>query len=192
MMKIISFIKHYTWVWIIVLVLFAVIGDAILTQKQKQPPSPTPIPKIASYNSITPGVNTKTDLDRLLGSPLRTIKQEDQTRLEYKSTNVNRPHIAFERNGVVELIKEIVNSTDKKTVSDIVSVYGEPTHTLYSKNPNNTYNLYVYSQNGIAYLAHADGTLLEIWYFIPMTIEDFVKNWAPDYSESTPPPNQYY
>lgn len=176
----------------ILIVLIAIIGDAILTKSQKPVATPTPVSKIASYKNITPGVSSKTDLDRVLGSPLRTITTGGSTELEYKSTNVNRPHIAIEENGVIVLIREIVNSIDKKFVDDVTSAYGAPQYILYNQDPNNAFRLYVYPANGIAYIAHPDGTLLEIWYFAPTTIDSFIQKWGQGYSQASPPPNQFY
>lgn len=172
--------------WIIVIVLIAIIGDAILTSRQKASISPTPVPQIASFKNITPGVSSEADLNKVLGTPIKTTVQGNTKTDEYKSTAQFRNSIAIIQNGTVFLIKEVISATDTTTASSITSVYGAAPYTLYEKFPNSTFRLYVYPANGIAYLGHTDGTLQEIWYFVPTSIENFETTWASDYLTSPP------
>jgi len=192
MKKIITFLKKYLWVWIIIIVVVAYTGDLYLQKAGQKPsatPSPTPVSQTASYKSIVPGIGTETELTKLLGKPLTQSTTGNQALLTYKSTNVYRHHVAIIENGKVVLIKEIVNSNDNKNADSVTSVYGVAPNTLYSKLPGASFSLCVYPSNGIAYLGHPDGTLLEIWYFQPTTIEGFISSWGQDYS-TTPTSNE--
>lgn len=187
MKKLLFFLKNHSWIWIIVLVLVAIIGDAILVQKQGKPKAtPTPVAHIASFKNITPGVATEAELNKVLGTPTKTIINGDQKTDEYKSSSQFRNHTAIIQNGTVVLIKEIISATDTTKASDITDGYGQAPDVLYENSANSTFHLYVYPGNGIAYLGHSDGTLQEIWYFSPTTIDEFRSLWAPHYLTSPP------
>lgn len=178
-----AFVKKYFWVFIFIIVIVSVIGDAYLQSRSKQPkPTPTPVAQRASYKSIVPGVSTEADLTKLLGTPIKTTINGSQKTDLFKSTSELRNHIAIVQGENVSFFKEIVSAHDTTTAKDIIDIYGAPPNTLYSKLPNSTFNLYVYPANGIAYLGHTDGTLLEIWYFQPTSIGEFITTWGTDYS----------
>lgn len=185
MQKIRNFLKKYNWIWIVFIVLVAYFGDLYLQKSQRKNISPTPTPNMqaASYKSVVPGISTEADLNKVLGTPVKTTINGSQKIDEYKSTSELRLHGAIIENGKVVFIKEIVSAHDTLTTKNITDVYGNAANVLYnSKFPNASFNLYVYPPNGIAYLGHVDGTLLEIWYFAPTTIGDFTSRWAQDYS----------
>lgn len=185
MQKIISFIKKYWILLFTVLAAVLYIAKLIIVPAQtKVSPSPTPSDQVASYKSIVPGVSTEADLKTLLGTPVKTTIDKNQSTDEFKSTSELRRHIATIQNGKVTFFKEIVSSNDKTTANDIINIYGSATDVLYSKLPNSVFKLYVYPQNGIAYIGASDGTLLEIWYFKPIDISNFISQWGQEYSTS--------
>ena len=185
MNKVREFFKKYSWTWIIVVVAVAIIGEAYLQRSKTTPTAkPTPVARIATYKEIVPGVSSEADLNKILGTPLKTTINGSEKIDEYKSTSELRRHIAIIQSEKVVFIKEIVSAHDTTKASDITSIYGTASNILYTKYPNSTFNLYVYPSNGIAYLGHKDGTLLEIWYFQPTTITDLLSTWGVDYSTS--------
>jgi hypothetical protein len=147
-------------------------------------PSPTPVSKIATFGTIVPGTSTESDVSNVWGRPISTNEEGSQKISEYKSSNQYRFNQATFTNGTATLIKEIVNSNDNKDVGSITSVYGVAQNVLYEKLPSSVFNLYVYPQNGIAYLGAKDGTLKEIWYFQPTTIESFMTDWGQNFSKT--------
>lgn len=147
-------------------------------------PTPTSITQRASYKDIVPGLSSEADLKKSLGTPLKTTTSELGIIDEYKSTSELRHHIATIKNEKVVFFKEIVSAKDETTSTNVTNIYGVAPNILYSKSPNSTFNLYVYPSNGIAYLGHSDGTLLEIWYFEPTTIDNFINLWGKDYLTS--------
>lgn len=187
MKKIIELFKKYSWIWIVIIVLVSIFSD-IYIQKIKNVPlvSPTPISKIASYKNIIPNISTEEDLNKILGSPLKTIIKNTEKTDEYMSNSELRRHTALIQNEKVIFFKEIISASDTTRANDIISIYGLAPNILYSKYPNATFDLYVYPLNGISYLGHKDGGLLEIWYFEPTTIEGFMSKWASDYSLTKP------
>jgi hypothetical protein len=159
---------------------------------QKKPSSPTPTPQEISYKNIIPGTNTQADLEKILGTPIATKQDQNQTVDEYQSSVDLLPHTGYFVDNTLTFFKEIISSTDKKDSSFITDVYGDAPNVLYNKSPNSSFNLYVYPDKGIAYVGHPDGTLLEIWYFEPMTIDKFITDYAGDYSKTMPTNNTLY
>lgn len=185
MRKIINFIKNY---WILIMIVLAgllyIVNLFIKGSSPTSTPTPTPVAQRASYKDIFPGISSEADLRNALGTPLKTTTNESGIIDEYKSTSELRRHIATIKSGKVVFFKEIVSANDKTTATDITNIYGVAPNILYNKSPNSTFNLYVYPSNGIAYIGHSDGALLEIWYFEPTTIDNFINLWGQDYSTS--------
>lgn len=182
--KIVNFIKRY---WVLILVALAVVLiliDRIITPKTPTPPvtsTPTST-RIAEYKSIKLGKSTLDEINKLLGFPVGQSEEGGKITAEYKSSSKYRNNIVIVQNGVATLIKEIVTATDNKKSQDITNEFGVAPYRLYSQELSATFDLYVYPANGIAYLGHEDGTLLEIWYFQPTDIDNFTTTWANGYS----------
>lgn len=183
MKRLIYFVKK-NWIMLLLLLVAVLYVVNLLIKAPEQPLPQSPLPKTATFNSLTPGLSTSSDVEKALGKPTTTITENGKTSSEYKSTNVNRYHKVVYSNDQVMFISEVVNSVDNKDVESIKKEYGEPPFTLYHKSVNVSFNIYVYPENGIAYKAHADGTILEIWYFKPTDLNNFMSTWAKDYSRS--------
>lgn len=138
--------------------------------------------RVADYKSIQPGKSTLEEINSLLGYPIEQSEKDGTVVTEYKSSSNYRNNIVTIQNGIATLVKEIVTATDNKKSQDIIKEYGEAPFVLYDQKPSSTFNLYVYPTNGIAYVGHEDGTLLEVWYFQPIDIDTFISTWAKGYS----------
>lgn len=152
------------------------------SQITKEPTQSTaPVTKeIASFGDITPGKTSLEKINELLGTPISTEEQDGKTASLYKTSNEFRNHRVISENGVSQLvIEEVINS--EKNASDIQIVYGTNPSILYEKSPSSVFNLYVYPENGIAYLGHEDGTVIEIWYFEPTNMDNFKREWGKDF-----------
>lgn len=169
---------------ITILVAIVLIGLIIIFTKKGVVPQPTPTPKPAfsptPWNNLIPGKSTINEIEEVLGKPLSVSGDI----YEFKSSSVARNHQVKTENNIGVFYKEIVSVFDKKTSEEITKIYGDPRFVLYGPDaPNGTY-LFIYPENGIAYLGNpSDKTLLEIWYFPPSTMEEFKKTWASGYSE---------
>lgn len=159
-------------------IIFLNIGD-----KEKKPEVVTSQTenKIISLKNIVPGKTSVEKINELLGTPIESTKSGSLDIYNYKSSNQYRQHQVYSKDGLSELIvEEIVNG--EKTSYDIQRIYGAPPEILYEKTLTSFFNLYVYPNNGIAYLGHEDGTILEVWYFVPTKIEDFISKWGSGFS----------
>jgi hypothetical protein len=164
-------------------IIILLVGIAILTiyfifSKRSTPPAQnTTAP---SFQSIEAGINTPKDVVAKLGEPLSS---STESLLEYKSKNPNLNNSFTIENNKVVFIREIIGETEAKTSTDIIAQYGGPEYVLFGPNSVNGFNLYVYPKIGLAYIGHVtDPALLQIWYFEPMSLDQFISKWASDYS----------
>lgn len=187
MKKFLIFIKNF---WILILIILAVtlsVINRLFATKQPQVSTPTPASKVvANYKSITPGTTTQDKVNELLGFPIKTEDQNGSLIAEYRSSNENRNNIVVYENGIASLIKEMVISSSDKSASSITGQFGTAQYILYDSDPTAVFSLHVYPSNGIAYLGASDETLLEVWYFKPTSISDFINTWGQGYSIHKP------
>jgi hypothetical protein len=139
--------------------------------------------EIATFKDIAPGNTYKEEyINKMLGIPVSSTLSGEVKINNYSSSNEYRTNDVEFVNGEVDFIKEVVNLDDTRTAEDIRKVYGVTEYVLYENVSDSYFNLYVYPKNGIAYLGHNDGTVLEIWYFKPTDINTFKSKWASNYS----------
>ena len=188
-MKIIEFIKKRKLILILVLVLTAWIANSILSRIPERPQGPGE-PGV-SYRNLVPGVSSRSDVIEKMGNPVDQAAKGEEILLSFKSTSPTRTHEAIVDSGnTLSFIKEIVSVNDDKHIADITSQHGEAPHPLYGPHSINGFDLFVYPDKGLAYIGNpygTQGTILEIWYFPPTTIENFKSTWAPGYSNTYQP-----
>lgn len=173
--------KKIILILIIIISLFSIIFIVYKININKKT-TQIPIDKIAQLGEIKPGETTIEQINKLLGKPVSSTSIGNLTTLDYKSTNEYRNHQIEVENGKVYFIKEIVNPTDNKNSEDIRLIYGVAPYILHEKEQLNPFDLYTYPSNGIAYVGHKDGTILEIWYFKKTDINDFLQTFGKNYS----------
>lgn len=185
MNKIINFLKSKKIILISIISISSLIFIVFKINNTKKDivqniPTSIPTSKYVDFSQIIPGKTGITRINEILGKPIESTISGTLTISDYKSTNQYRNHKVYSKDGLAELVvEEIINKS--KTSSDIQKIYGIAPESLYSKSPSSAFKLYVYPDKGIAYLGHVDGTLLEIWYFVPTTIEDFTTKWGSGY-----------
>ncbi len=167
-----------------IIMFFSIISIIILFFAIKKPNDKTDtISKITSIDEIKIG-SSKEEIDNLIGKEIESTRSGELTMNTYKSGNIYRPNQIFFKNDISELIIEEI--TDKSVTTKVLGEkYGFPTNILYEKLEHSTFNLFVYLDEGIAYLGHENGGLvLEIWYFKPTDIKNLIKKYAQNYQEN--------
>lgn len=145
---------------------------------------PPPVAGQASYKSIVPGTSTKEDVIKSMGKPLEDITGNSGT-LKYSSLSPNRQNLVEIDNGKASFIKEIITLKDTKKTKEIVGQYGDAKKILYGPDAEAGFYLFVYPENGIAYIGHPEsGLLLEVWYFPPTDLKNFISKYGQGYSET--------
>jgi hypothetical protein len=161
--------------------LFCMVFLVFSVKKGAPPPAPTPSTlTTASWNTLTPGVSSQQDVINKLGKP----KSTNGRTLSFGSQNPNIDNQVFIENGVASFFKEIVSPTEKITSDKITSEYGTAQNVLYGPDSASGFYLFVYPANGVAYLGNPNTKdVIEIWYFKPTTIDDFINKRASGYSQ---------
>ena len=189
MNKLFNFIKNKKILLLAFVSLFSMIFIFVKTNSIKKnidiiKPQINNSNEVATYKDIVPGNNYKEeDINKMLGTPVSSTLSGEVKINSYPSSNEYRANDIELKNGEVDFIKEVINPDDTRTSEDIRKIYGVSEYVLYENTSDSFFNIYVYPKNGIAYLGHNDGTLLEIWYFKPTDINTFKLKWASNYSD---------
>jgi hypothetical protein len=176
----------FLFVAFVVLIAGYVVYRLMTKPKTTTSPPTTTNKQQGAYNDLLPGESALSDVEKALGKPLSEQEINNLQKLEFKSVSETRNNEAIIKDQKLAFFKEMVYSN--KTAEDITKQYGVTDNILYGPDAYNGYNLYVYPENGIAYLGNpVTRDLLEIWYFSPTTLDDFKQNWAADYSDELTP-----
>lgn len=134
-----------------------------------------------SWNEITPGKTKITEVEQRLGKPSSETRLGSKTLHTFPLEEGGPSHKVTTENEVVKLVKEQYYGDEK--LDNFKQRYGDPQTELYGPYESMGFKVYVFTKNGIALIASTnDGTILEIWYFEPTSIEEFVKNWGSNLS----------
>ncbi len=131
-------------------------------------------PGVKWQNGIIPGQTTITELTKALGSPEKTESTAGATLYFYPTSNKNRPDQLEIRNDKVQIIKEPVIAKEKGTLNDFIQQLGQPEAILYGQHglaaPGN-----FWGSKGIMVFGNSySGLVVEIWYFPPTTLSQFL------------------
>lgn len=161
--------------WFVVMLAFiaTILGIVKILFLQDEP-AKTPTTSQESWNGITPGKSTKQDVLSTLGEPLS--QTPDGSTLFYAIPNSEQYHEVFLEGQKIDLVK---NKEIAGNLSDYKKKYGETEGEYFGPHKGVGYKVYVYASKGVALTAHqSDGGILEIWYFSPMTVQQFFAKWS--------------
>lgn len=175
-------------IFVFIVVFLIIVTISIKNKNKEITNKDNKIPKvnnqIATYKDISTGESYDADkINELLGFPVDSTTSGELLINQYRSSNEFRTNEIRIRNGEVDFIKEVINLDDTRTAKSIQEEYGRYDTVLYEKESDSYFDLYVYTNKGLAYLAHQDGTVLEIWYFKPTEIDTFIDKWASNYQK---------
>jgi hypothetical protein len=150
--------------------------------------APIGISEGAIFENLKPGVSTLDDVVAQFGTSDKETATGSSKILEYESKNPNFNNEFKITDDKVDFIKQIVTMQEGITVKSINEEYGIYRNILYGPLSQNGFHLYAYPDKGIAYIGNQNADIvLEIWYFPPTTIEQFMSLYAQDYSERYKP-----
>jgi hypothetical protein len=168
----IAFIKKY---WFFVLLGFiATVLVIINFFIPKNQPVEQPLIPAETYKGITPGQTTTQELSQLLGAPDPKQSDFSSNKLAYPREGGGPVHDAIiDNNQKVTLFKQRALTGNLKTYTD---KYGTSEGIYYGPEAEVGFKTYVWATKGIAVVASAnDGTIFEIWYFKPISLEIFLQ-----------------
>ncbi len=182
MLNIIIFIKRFWYIFVFIfLVLMLVIFVVLQNKKISTISGPSPSPQLTSYKNVIPGKTTLEELKSQLGSPVEISNQGNLQIYKYPSQFTNYPSQFFVSSDKVNFVIEPVKYEEKRNIQDYLNEFGQPDKKLYNPNLGPAIPGYLYLSKGVIAFAHdADGTLIEVWYFEPTTLANFMNTWGKD------------
>lgn len=131
--------------------------------------------QVPTWKSIQVGKDTKNQVLQKLGPSLSaSVSASGWEQLNYASDNQYWPHqVLFEKNKST-LVRERILRTQSGELQKYIARFGQPDAVLNNNLTGLDLYLHVFSQNGLAVNANpTTGTVFEIWYFPPTTLEKF-------------------
>lgn len=182
MNKIITFFKKYKYIFIIIVIL-----TILILFKNKEVninnTSPSNLDNVATYKNLTPGYSSKEEILTNLGTALNAKIEENKETYEYLSSNPNFNTEVVILDNKLSYIKVVYTIKDNIKYENFISKYGNPEKVLYGPDYSVGYILNTFPKKGVAFISHQKShNIREVWYFIPTTLEIFIKNFAPGYS----------
>ena len=195
----INFIKKHKKIFgiltfsILFIVAVVYFGEKERQQEQKQPDlSQNGLPSfsVQSSEGLSAGQSGLKELENL-GEASRVIENEEGTKsFIYGKEQDPQPKTVIVDNNLVIFIRKRPDFEDPNNLSKFTDQYGQPDAELYTHYTG--FNAYIYLEEGLVVLAGEGGALLELRYFVPTTLNNFLSLWGQDLSERPPPPPPLY
>lgn len=144
----------------------------------------TPPPQ-SNFQNIVPGTTTRKDLEQTLGKPTNIFQTDKEMVYQYPSSVKNWPNeISITKDN--QKVKLIKNYFPDETFQNLIQKLGNSSaNPLYGPDSVNGFLTYVWPEQGLATVANnQSGIILEIWYFSPTTLEEFLKDIGKNLSTS--------
>lgn len=141
---------------------------------------------VKTWNNITPGITTKSEVVSRLGSPQQEKVEDLGNLLLYDSGTPSFPNVVIsdEKSGKVlgELVSVTNETEGKKYYQEMLSL-GKPEKIMFS-----TYQqfskIFIFSQKGITYSTNeATKTVDAVHFYVPTTLSDYLSRYGKFYSE---------
>lgn len=173
--------------WILLLLAFVAIGifSLALFFRPRQPPPKTTPSQIPWQKTIFAGQTTTSQLTNTLGQPAKVENNQDKIIYDYSTPNQYRPNQVEIQGDTVYLIKEQVLESQRAKLNDYILYYGPPQAQIFGQHGTFAPGNFWGEKGLLVFAGNQEGIVIEIWYFQPTTLEDFLNN-HPDFSEEQP------
>lgn len=180
---ILTFFKKNKYIFIVIITVLALL---ILFRNEKSDKNDLSTEKVTnepSYKNLIPGKSTKEETLTGLGTALNAKIEENKETYEYLSSNPNFNTKVVILDNKLSYIKVIYTIKDNIKSRDLIEKYGYPEKVLYGSDYSVGYILNTYPERGIAFISHQKSlNVREVWYFEPTTLDEFIKDYAPGYT----------
>jgi len=175
-------IKRY-WYFAVLGFLVVVLGVSKILFKTT---APIIIPE-NSWQGITPGTTTTEDLKKQLGEPLKTTQINGKNVYLYPSDTENwENEVTVTDEQKVETIKRYFPSKEENYTS-FINQYGPYDYEFFGPSYQAGFSVFVFLNKGVVVVANKESDLvLEVWYFQPTTLEEFLSLLGKDLSQTPP------
>jgi len=160
--------------WLILTLSFLVGVLLFLKLLIKITPKTQQVNQSNTWKQITPQISTQKDLEKKLGPPLETQKEKEYIVYFYPSEVENWPTKIYisEKDKKVSLVKLFF---PKENFQNLLNQLGPPDKQLFGPHEGAGLSVFVLSKKGVAAIANQEsGIILELWYFPPTTLENFI------------------
>lgn len=142
---------------------------------------------ILSWQSLKPGISTKREAVKVLGTPTEEKQTLLGKALLYQSDNPVFPNtLVLDEKGVVESIFVQVPVDEPIKFSEWLKDYGEPEKEMYNSYSAFT-KTYISPKKGVAVVANKDfDQVYSLHYFKPTNLEDYLSRWGKYLFEENP------
>lgn len=128
----------------------------------------------AYKDRIYPGKTTKNQVQSKLGTPEKTGGVNGAESYLYQTTNQFRKDQVEFSGDLVSVVKEQVIANEKGKLADYFKKYGKEESILYGPHLTFAPGSFWGKSGLIVFANQNDGTIIEIWYFEPQTLEEFL------------------
>lgn len=138
------------------------------------------LPKTSTlfWQDVQPGKSTVEELLEKAGPPIDKQTSGESTIFSYNSDYPVYPHKVYTSKDTVDFVEEWIAPDKGVLLSQYKEKLGEPDFITQAKGSEN-FKLHVFLKHGIAVNAHERGeNVLHVWYFRPMTQEEFFTRFA--------------
>lgn len=170
------FKKYFLLVLLAFIATILVIVKVLLSGQTQTPiVIPSPIPSPLTWNGITPGQTTPSQLKTIPGVEEST-NESGQTKITIPRSDQGLPHEITMQNNVVGLIKDRVLSGN---LNNFIQKFGQPDGEYWGDHQEVGFKTYVFVKHGVAVIASKqDTSVFEVWYFQPTTLSNFLSTWG--------------
>ncbi len=170
---------------LLIIALFAIIVGIvafIYTRGSKAPqltasPTPTPynLPTVNSWKGIVPGSSTTQDLVTKLGASSPGTQSGAITTYTFPSANQYWKNEVDVENNTVSFIRERIFAPSDVSYKSLAATLKESPIKLYGPDSQSGTYLFLYPQEGVAYLTNSfQNTVYQVWRFSPTAVDGFL------------------
>lgn len=183
--------KKFIWIFLSVLAILFVIATAV---QQFIPIEEPPIQE-NTWQGLTPGFKLTPKLLETLGAPVKveSLPAEKQ-KVSYTSEHFAAYYneVIVTKDGIVEFIAVPTKYEETHTVSNYITLYGQPDIELYASHISTNSKAHVFLNEGIAVISKSTSSIVtEIWYFQPTDRETFLNTWGEELTPESSYPEAF-
>lgn len=141
------------------------------------------------WRGIALGETKRAEAIKVLGNPIRQKNDRGYLIDSYKGDSKFSEHAVFYRNETAVLVKERIDQPKEGGLTSLTGIYGSAYLRLFGPGSSSGFSYYAYFAKGVLIVANSfDGTVFELWYFVPSTQAEFLA--GPGFELSLSPPRE--
>lgn len=183
------FVSHWFVIFIVLAFLLTILSLIIRSLLPKTVPI-----KENTWNGITPGYSSYTQLLEKLGPPLETSETATGFELKYQSDFLALPNqVVTSKEGTVQFVHEYLKYDPEHVLKTYIEQYGKPDLVLNDPRSGVALQANVFLKYGVVVIAHVkDGSVEQKWYFSPTDQQTFLESWGENLTEAGSMPEQAF